>query len=223
MIKPKVALQKRSLIAGPHQSVARDGEGHSVALTVLNVIQNKADGSETYLYGLDITQARVPQRRYAAELANVTVRDNELRFSFATRTVAEDGFESVLIIRLSPTAANTLVDSLKNMTSPSINEILTLINIKAEEGQPIDKSPENTGNVANLMANFIAIGVSGHETTLDFYHASAFAMRAMQETKSLDLDPKVRVDIRTGLFAGLVNKLPELLSQLSPVQTKGVK
>lgn len=215
MIKQQLVTSKKVQHGGASTTYSRNGEGQSVALAVVQIDKNRADGVDAVKYGIDLMQAPVPPRRYAAELASARVLDNELRFLFAMRTVSGDALESVLIVRFNPDAARSLIRSIKEMEKPTIAEILNTMGAKKESPQDISKNPQNPGNVANMIANFAAIAVSGYETAIDFYHASAFAMRSMAETKSLDMDPKVRVDIRTSLFAGLMDQAERLIGELS--------
>lgn len=69
-------------------------------------------------------------------------------------------------------------------------------------------------HMANAIANICSVAVAGYETCLDFYHASAFAMRKAQSQTALDVEPVVRVDMRTSLFVSFVVSVNDIATQI---------
>jgi hypothetical protein len=167
----------------------------------------------TISVGLDLAHAPVPARRYAAELCQVTLFDNELRLTFAQRTPSGKDLDSVLVLRLNPKAALGFVDSVEQMNNPGIAAIAKSTGVEAEKLHVIDSNPVHPGNFANMIANFVAVGVSEYEACMDFYHASAFSMGSMKTGGTLDMEPKVRVDIRTSLLVSLMSEASDLVQK----------
>ena len=204
----------KSAVSSPFLPVRpRAGEGHSITMKVKAVTRTGESGTMTF--GIDLADAPVPSRRYAAELATVEVRDNELRLFFAQRSPFGNDFDSVLVMRLNPRAAANLIRSIDEMGSPSLEDIQRAIKVEPEPLIKELKNPVHPGNVANMVANFVAVAIAEFETCLDFYHSSAFVMGVISTKGSIEMEPKVRVDIRTALFISLISKIREISPSLS--------
>lgn len=165
------------------------------------VRQETVASAGVHSYGINMAKAPVPQRRYAAELCTVSFGKNEAKFIFAQTGLGDDSLDSALVIRMSPVALTQFAQSLHDMTSPTIAEICNLTNIVPEEISEIKSKPQQ---MANMVANICSVAVAGHETCLDFYHASAFATKKSESTDELEVEPVVRVDLRTALFVPLI-------------------
>jgi len=181
-------------------------EGHPVAM----VAMGKSQSGDAVTFGLDMASAPVPQRRYAADVCSVDMRDGDVRFIFAQRGLRE-GFDSALVVRLNPLAARQFLDTTKAMRGPSTEEIAAKVGATLRPMEAAQEAKQMVG----VVANFIAVAVAGWEACLDFYHASAFAMRAVDTKKNqLELEPVVRVDLNTGSFMGMVRGLDQLAEYL---------
>lgn len=195
----------RTLIPGRnHRS-----EGHAVAL------QKVSEDAATVTFGLDMSMAPVPQRRYAAELATVKCDGQDVKFIFGQSSLGGGAWDSALVIRMNPVSAKQLSESVDHMGNPSLAQIAEMSGFMAESLSEIHEQPRQT---AYMVANFAGIGVSGHETCIDLYHASAFAMRNLHESKALEVEPVVRVDIRTSIFMSLVSELAQIVQKMSHVK-----
>lgn len=206
MARSKVApsAQLQSLIS--HSVNTGRSEGFPVALSPVA----QSDGSVTF--GVDIGSAPVPSKRYAADACEVDLKDGNLRMIFAQRGIGDEPFESALVIKLNPLAARNLIESVGDMDNPTVAEIAEKI---GEERRPLERVAR-ARQMVSVVANFVTVAVAGFETCVDFYHASAFSIRAIDAKKKthLGLEPVVRVDITTGLFMAIQDALEALAPQL---------
>ena len=191
-------------------------EGHP--LSVLKMPAGLGSSEEVITVGLDISSAPVPQRRYAAELCEVRFEYNDLRLIFAQRTLDRGGLDSALIVRMNPNAGRQLLRSINDMQSPGLDGIAEAMGIRA---MPLEKISQRPSQMANVVANLVAIAVSGFETCMDFYHASAFAMRNVADSDTLAVEPIVRVDVQTAIFVSMVKELRALESVMPPEPQRG--
>lgn len=193
-----------NLVRGLMAPAAGRVEGHSIPMQMIS----EGPTGATAKFGLDITSAPVPQRRYAAELCSVQYVSNEVRFTFGQHGLGGGPLESALVIRMNPIAAKGFADSIAELANPSIDEIAAGLDLVEE---PLGNIKERPNQVANMIANFVGVAVAGHETCLDFYHASAFAMRNAVNRHTMEVEPVVRVDLRTSLFISAAAKLREIV------------
>jgi hypothetical protein len=195
----------RTLVSGRnHRS-----EGHAVAL------HRVSEDAATVTFGLDMSMAPVPQRRYAADLAALKYDGQDIKFIFGQSSLVGGAWDSALVIRMNPVSAKQLFESVDQMGNPSLAQIAEISGFTAEFLSEIRDEPRQT---ANMVANFAGIGVSGHETCIDLYHASAFAMRNLHESGALEVEPVVRVDIRTSIFMSIVSGLAKIVQQMTPLK-----
>lgn len=155
--------------------------------------------------------AKVPQRTYSAELAFLRYSNGEVYFNFGQKTLMEDGLESVISLRMHGFFAKQFLETVRNMKEPGLEEIAVKSKIQRE--RLTDDVKENPLHIAKMSANIIQMGVSGHDTSLDFYQLSAISVFKAKLTKRADvadLIPIARVDLRTSLFLGIVDRLIEL-------------
>jgi hypothetical protein len=134
-----------------------------------------------------------------------------LRLIFGQNSLGGGPLDTALVIRMSPMAGRQFAESTDQMENPGLNAIAENVGITAESLVQITVRPHQT---ANMVANFVAAAVSGYETCLDFYHASAFAMRNVAHQNSLELEPVVRVDMRTSIFMSLVSEIQAIVKTL---------
>jgi hypothetical protein len=176
---------------------------HSVKLTPIG--EPAADGS--IAMGIDVGNAPIPTRRYAAELCWVSIVNHEAKFVFAQPYLIGDGLESAVVIRMNPASIANLADSIRQMTSPNLDEVKSIMRFPDENLHNITERP---AQIASMFASVVGIAYSGFDTCCDFYQASAFAVRKSEFTGMLDLEPVVRVEMRTALFIPLMQKVLEI-------------
>jgi len=109
---------------------------------------------------------------------------------------------------MNPQAAVQMVKSIEAMKSPSLAEIADAMKIEAMPLAPINSRPRQ---MAMAVANIGATAISGYDTCFDFYRASPFAMREVPVTNHLEVEPVMRVDIRTGQFLSLVEQMKKIV------------
>ena len=194
-----------------HQQKGPRYEGHP--LSVLKMPAGLGSSEDVITVGLDISSAPVPQGRFAAELCEVRFEFNDLRLIFAQRTLDRGGLDSALIVRMNPIAGHQLLRSINDMQRPGLDGIAEAMGIQAT---PLAKISQQPSQMANVVANLVAIAVSGFETCMDFYHASAFAMRNVTDSDTLAVEPIVRVDVQTAVFVSMVQELRALESVMPP-------
>lgn len=206
MAKNKQAQAKQ---AGPSKLITHmigqqsvRSEGH--AMPMHHLTPGKA--------GVNIANAPVPQRRYSAEICSVIADNTGVKIVFGQSKLFGDGLDSAVVIRMSPVAVIQFADSLKLMRNPGVIEILKGVSTEPEALSEITSHPEQ---VAHLIANMVSVASAGYETCMDFYHASAFAMKKAESSSSLEIEPGVRIDLRTSVFATLAARIEELGEQFA--------
>ncbi|MCA3051232.1 MAG: hypothetical protein ING60_16105 [Rhodocyclaceae bacterium] len=198
----------RTLIAQPSNP---RNEGYALYVRQTDFKQSTGD-AESKIFGLDFSEAPVPARRYAAEVASLEFEGFDWRFIFGQKSLDGEGLESALVLRMNPTAGLQFVNVLSDMNGPSLDVVVTAIGITPEKLATFKTRPHQ---MANVVANFAAVAVSGYETCIDFYQASAFAMQKLaKNSKALEVEPVVRIDIRTSLFAALADKMKQIAAEM---------
>lgn len=190
-------------------------EGHLIELS------HSLVGSDGIEIAFDISKAPVPPRRYVAEVCSVSIIDGHLRLVFGQRALGEDDqLDSALVIRLSPHAAHHFVNMVYGMNRPGLDAIAAVVGVKPE---PLMSKVPRPTQMAHLEANMAALGVSGFEACLDFYHASPFVMRNIEKKKQVGVEPVVRVTLSTGMLLSLTSRARELVVELPAPPKPGVQ
>lgn len=184
-------------------------EGHPLSLTPI-VGGGSGRGQQM---GLNMDTAPIPPRRYSADLCKLSFSGREAKLIFGQISVFDESLESALVIRMNPDAVMHFADSMRSMINPTLDEVAKILSLEDESLSTISSRPLQT---VSMVANVVGIAVAGHETTLDFYHASAFAIKKSQTPSlpdngfTLEVEPVVRVDMRTSLFIAVVNEINEI-------------
>lgn len=188
-------------------------EGHLIELS------HSLVGSHGVEIAFDIAKAPVPPRRYVAEVCSVGIKDRHLRLVFGQRTLGDDEhLDSALVIRLSPHAAHHFVNMVDGMNRPGLEGIVAIVGVRAE---PLLENLTRPTQMAHLEANMAALGVSGFESCLDFYHISPFVMKNIENKKQVGIEPVVRVTLSTGMLLSLISRSRELVVELPAPPTSG--
>jgi hypothetical protein len=168
-------------------------EGYAVTL---NPLTNTSP--ESGRYGMDMQQVPVPQRRYAADLCQVRYLHGEIRIMFAQQGFDESDVDSAILIRMNPDATVSFSNSLLDLgLDENTDGMSSSWKCRNEEISNIPSKPVQT---VNMVANICSVAIAGQEACMDFYHASAFAVRKAERETELEVEPVVRVDLRTSLF-----------------------
>jgi hypothetical protein len=204
----------QSLSRGP---VNRPGEGSAISVSVQTFIST--DGKSIAQLGVDLSQAVVPDRRYAADTCAVLYVNQTVRIIFGQERFSGDGLRSAVAVKMSPRAVAQLLVMI-DASMPS-----TLVQAIRNEGVEVQKlaSPtiEPTQATVVLAANLALPAISSMEGCIDFYQASPFALGvAMQSNAAkLAVEAVVRVDLSAGLLLGLIEELRSVRTQFGSVHT----
>jgi hypothetical protein len=214
MAKPKTPIPQRGVQihrGSQRLSHMTRKDGHPIPLQRVQTVV--VDGQHTIRYGLDMGTAPVPQRRFAADVCWVDLKRGELRIDFAQEAVGSNSYENALRVKLSLLATQNLLEVFDGANgNPSIVAIAQNVGSNRETLEPLAGEVRHQ---AGLVANFTTIGISGSETCVDFYHASAFAMNEAQRRGELELEPVVRIDLRTPLFVAMMEQIRRVAGQQS--------
>lgn len=161
-------------------------------------------------FGIDIASAPVPPRRYTAESAGMRTSNGDVRFLFGQHYLDEAALESMVSVRMNPIATKQLLVSIDEMKDPGLENIARIMGVSAS---PLTEAFQRPQHMANMVANLAAIAVSGFETCIDFYHASAFAYGNVKKSDRLEVEPVVRIDLQTSVFLSIVKRMRELVSE----------
>jgi hypothetical protein len=137
--KPASPLMKQMMAkVSPAESTRR--EGYPAPLSLLS--NNSALGQAEF--GLDLADAPVPNRRYAADLCSVRSVDGEMRIIFAQYWFDEADIQSALVIRMSRQAVKQFVESLESM-GPDLGTSRMPVKIRDEALSKIETKPSEYG------------------------------------------------------------------------------
>jgi transcriptional regulator with XRE-family HTH domain len=188
------------------QRIARRERTSPIPVTTQKV--RLRDGTQGEVQTLSLSDADVPDRTYFGEVCSAKYDNEALSLAFAQSKLGQAQLRSLVIISMTPNAAAQFLRSLEEMRNPSLEDIAKLSNISP---QPLSSFPtDEPEQTASLIANVVAVAISGRETCMDFYHANAFTHLTVRETKQMFLEPVVRVNIRTQSMLSLVRRLQEL-------------
>ena len=108
---------------------------------------------------------------------------------FGQERVDGEGWRTLLIIELTESAAERFLVSAMQGGKPSFEEVVTNLNLQPEPLSATVSEPSLPNQVASLVANLGLVAVADREACIDFYHASAFALSAVQQSHKLSVDP----------------------------------
>lgn len=180
-------------------------EGYPITLNPLGA------SADSRRFGIDMLEAPVPSRRYAADLCSVRSSHGEMRITFAQQGYDDTEVDSQIIIRMNGTAAANFTDSLAEMGVERDEFVEPALRVRKED---VSQSFPKPGQSANMVANICSVAMAGREACLDFYHASAFAIQKAETESQLEVEPVVRVDIRASLFIAFARKAIEVSGQI---------
>ena len=209
--------KQRQLQALKGQPVNRPGEG-TAAINVALKTFIATDGQSISQLGLDLSQAHVPDRRYAADTCAVTYSNQVVRLIFGQELFNGAGLRSAVAVKMTPRAVMQLLQMIDSSMSESFVQGLALEGVQTEAlASPIVEPSQTT---VVLAANLVLPAVSSLEACIDFYQASAFALGVAMRSSvgKLAVDAVVRVDLSTGLFLALLEELRRISPQFANVK-----
>ncbi len=163
----------------------------------------RPDGQSVFGFGLDLSTAPVPPRRYLCDAADLVEARGQVRLLLGQRKVTDPGvLRSLLVVHMVRDTIRQLVISANGMNHPTISEIIARTGAEPEEAFKVSEEPAQT---VAVTANMAAIALSGEEAVIDLYHASAFSVSAAQHAKKIAVEPVVRIDLSLSIFVGLLS------------------
>jgi hypothetical protein len=161
------------------------------------------DGSKAVFVGFDMALAPVPDRKYVADAANFIQADDSAKLLFGQRKISGSSLRSLLVVHLSNESLTQLAD-ISRQISVQLSAYLKERKLDTISFLDINEEPAQT---IGFSANIIGCAYAGTEATMDFFHASAFAMHQALTNASapqLGLDPVVRVNIPSRLLSTIL-------------------
>jgi hypothetical protein len=201
----------------PHRAVvtasyeSRPGEGSVVSLTP-KMVTTKS-GAHIQVLQANMAAAPVPDRKYAANVANAALRRGEVELMFGQERVGSVGLRSLVLVSIGATPIRAFLASLDRMGDGKVKLSDIARNAGTSPEQLVDIHEEPLQTIL-LRANQIVVAIADDEVCLDFFQASAFSVHDAQRTHKLSVDAIVRIEFRLSLLLGLVKRLTELERQL---------
>lgn len=186
----------------------RPGEGVSIDVSVLSV--PGLGGQLGTAVTMDLSKAKVPDRRYAADVCAVRRIRGTVKIMFGQERVDGQGWRTLLVVEMSELAVNRFLESCDQMKNPTFEEMVKSSKYGLEVLSTNVSEPSQPNQAASLFANLGLVAISDNEACIDFYHASAFSMGAIQQSQKIAVDPVVRIDLRASLLFGLIAGLRDL-------------
>lgn len=171
----------------------------------------KPDGTTVTEISISLSNAPVPDRKYTAEYSSAKYRSGLIKIAFGQFEFIEQKLRSLLVIHLGPHHLGEFLDTLDKM-SPSLDVLAEQNGVRPAIFAAITEEPAQT---LAFSATYMLVAISGFETCMDLYQASAFALHHMRNSNQLMIDPVVRIDLPTASFLNLVTDLRDIRSQLS--------
>ena len=193
----------------PH--LARRERG--TALTVHTRRETLPDGTIGAVGFIDMSNAEVPERSYLAEACGARYQKETVSILFAQPKL-DSGLRSMALVSMTPLATAQFVQSIESMRDPSLQEMSKQLKIEPE--RLIDFPTTEPEQTASLIANVVAVAVSGRDSCMDFYHANAFSYLHLKTNNHMYLEPVVRVNLRTSLLLALMPCLKEFQTNFPP-------
>ncbi len=191
--------RSKSSVAVPR---LRQGEGVTIDVSVSAI--PGLDGNPAMSVLMDLTKAKVPDRRYAADVCAIRRIHGTVKVMFGQERVDGQGWRTLLVIEMSELAVSRFVDSFEQMKNPTMDEIIGHSKYQADALSTNVSEPSQPNQAASLFANLGLVAISDNEACIDFYHASAFSLGAVQHSQKMAVDPVVRIDLRSSLLFGLI-------------------
>jgi hypothetical protein len=186
----------------------RPNEGVSVEVKLTTGVS--VDGQTVTSVGVDLSKAPVPDRKFAADTCTLIVRSYAVKLLFGQERIDGKGLRSAIVVQMSRVSGANLVRIIESMKAPSLQDV---VNAEGIQSEPLSPLPDEPPQALTLSANMAIFAMTGQDSCIDFYQASPFAMAVALRAKKLQLDPVVRVEVRTPLLISLIAELRTQLAQ----------
>lgn len=162
-------------------------------------------------HSFDLSNAATPDRVYIGKECAVEYKHELVEIVFAQLKRGTKELRSMVVITMPPLHVVTMLNAIKRMNSPGLLEIVRELDLKSEPLGTLETEAEQT---AEMTAQIARVSIAGQETEIDFYKMSPQAVaKHKYKADQIQLEPQVRIEIRTTLFLGLVEALEQLSSK----------
>lgn len=200
-----------------HSKLERQGEGD--AITVVRHPITSANGS-TQQISFEFALARVPDRRYPAEVGGVVKSEYMVRLYFGQSKSVGNGLSTLLMIHIPFVAIRQFVDSVAAGLEERSITFFTFLENSMPTLLDLTKETEQPSSTVTLEANIIAFAFHGREACMDFYHASPFVWDSfLKRGGKFYAEPVVRVTLTTLLSISLIKSMESLVKSF-PAEIK---
>jgi hypothetical protein len=180
-------------------------------ISVSRRIVPNPDGTSGMEVSVNLDGAAAPDRRYTAEFAYVDIDADFVRILFGQRRMNDSSRpRSIVIVKMSPESVNRLLAG----TEEFLRRAGGFLDRNKIGRQALQNPTGEPDQAVMLTANLFAIAQVSRECCFDFYHASAWELRATVKVQEIAVDPIVRVDAPTSLVIPILERLVELQAKL---------
>lgn len=187
----------------------RPGEGSSSIAVDVKTFMSTGGRTVTNL-AANLAGAAVPDRKYVADACAISYQRETVKIIFAQEKFDGKGLRSAIVIHMSPRAVVQMLGMFDGPLQQVMEENAQLEGISTESMSDFGAEPQQ---VAALSANLAIAAAAGREACMDFYQASPFSVGTAAQSKKLDLDGVVRVELSTALLLGVVKALRDLTNK----------
>ena len=194
----------------------RRGEGEPVEVAITQV--PTVSGGFSTGFALNFATATVPDRRYYADTCVVIRARSVVKIPFAQVRISDDTIRSMIAVQMPCSSARQFIEAIDATKEPSYSELAAQHGIVIDELPKLLKEPTEPAAVA-FAANAAVTAIAGDAAVIDFYQLSPFVAAAMQKvpnTRTMGLEPVVRVDLATSLFLGMLAALRKAIEDVPP-------
>jgi len=177
-MKKKTPVVQRHVAQAPKFKFSEENEGIAFPVQI-----ERNDGIDL-LFTADLNSLPAPGRKFTADAFSIVLRDDVFHLIFAQRRIGGSQLRAMVDVQMSELNALSFARTL------FVNEVPPNTNPLGAEPLHITDEPEQTATVSATMARGAA-GPTG--ACIDFYFASAYSVRAMQNQPKLYLEPEVRI------------------------------
>lgn len=192
----------------------RQGEGSTTIAVDVKTFMS-TDGRTVTNLGANLAGASVPDRKYVADACAVSYQRDTVKIIFAQEKFDGKGLRSAIVIHMTPRAVVQMLGVFDGPLHQIFEENARSEGIAPEQISTFESEPQQ---VAALSANLAIGAAAGREACLDFYQASPFSFSIAAQSRKLDLDGVVRVELSTALLLGLLGSLRELMSRFPDIK-----
>lgn len=191
-----------------------NARGEHVIAVTKRIIPNP-DGSTSIEASLSLDGAPVPDRRYAADTVHLDRVGDAIHIMFGQTTINRERLRSLVVIKVYPETIRRFLGTCGTFW-PQFQAFIERNKIEKPKLMPLKEEP---AQVVALVANVLAAGYTGREAVMDFYHFNALALKKLNESSELAVDPVVRIDLSAAALAALIETLNNLKEELPPEVT----